>query len=216
MIKEIALADLDTMQAAIAAGVDRVELNDRLDLGGLTPNLAVVEQAVALAAEFDVELVVMVRPRGGDFNYTRGEITTMHQTLLDLRRLGVKQVTFGVVNEKHQIAKGRMIRLLEAAQPMQVVFHMAFDDIDPALQAITLAWLDRQGVHRVLTHGGPLDLPITETLAHLHEIRQFAPADMTVLPGGGVNFANAEKIADALQVNEVHGSKIVPLSTVDA
>ena len=35
MIKEIALADLDTMRAAIAAGVNRVELNSRLDLGGL-------------------------------------------------------------------------------------------------------------------------------------------------------------------------------------
>ncbi|MFR6560030.1 MAG: copper homeostasis protein CutC, partial [Weissella confusa] len=64
MIKEIALADLDTMRAAIAAGVDRVELNSRLDLGGITPDDNTVATAVKLAHDANVDLVVMVRPRG--------------------------------------------------------------------------------------------------------------------------------------------------------
>ena len=68
MIKEIALADIDTMRAAIRNGVDRVELNSRLDLGGLTPDDRTVAEAVALAAEAQIDLVVMIRPRGGDFD----------------------------------------------------------------------------------------------------------------------------------------------------
>lgn len=212
MIREIALADIETMRAAINAGIDRVELNDRLDLGGLTPSIDTVNEAVMLARENNIDLVVMVRPRGGDFNYSRTEVDEMHRTLLAFKRLGVKQVTFGVLTESGQLAKGRMIRLLEAAQPMNVIFHMAFDDITPQLQPISMSWLKRQGVSRILTHGGSLSDPIEDLLGTLKKTIEDAPEGMTILPGGGITYENAEAIAQTLGVTEVHGSRVVQLA----
>ncbi len=46
MEKEIALADIPTMAAAINAGVNRVELNANLEVGGLTPDPDTVVKAV--------------------------------------------------------------------------------------------------------------------------------------------------------------------------
>ena len=212
MIKEIALADLETMALAIAQGVDRVELNQRLDLGGLTPDDDTVQAAVALAAEHQVDLVVMVRPRGGDFNYSAAEIEVMHQTLLRFKRLGVKQVTFGVVDAHKRLARDRMFKLLEAAKPMQVIYHMAFDDIDTNCQAQALRWLAEYGVIRVLTHGGTLNEPITDTVAHLQETIAAAPTSLSILPGGGITYENANWVANHLDVSQVHGSKIIQLS----
>lgn len=62
MEKEIALADIPTMAAAINAGVNRVELNANLEVGGLTPDPDTVVKAVQLAAKSDIDLVVMIRP----------------------------------------------------------------------------------------------------------------------------------------------------------
>ena len=211
MIKEIALADLDTMRAAIAAGVNRVELNSHLDLGGLTPDDETVATAVKLAQDANVDLVVMVRPRGGDFDYSDAEINTMRESLIHFRSLGVKMVTFGVVDQEKRLARDRMVKLLEAALPMQVVYHMAFDDIKPECQPQALRWLANYGVVRVLTHGGDLAQPITETVVHLKETIAHAPAGLTILPGGGVTFENATWLADELHVSELHGSKIVSL-----
>ncbi len=211
MIKEIALADLDTMRAAIAAGVDRVELNSRLDLGGITPDDNTVATAVKLAHDANVDLVVMVRPRGGDFDYSDAEINAMRDSLIHFRALGVKMVTFGVVDQEKRLARDRMVKLLEAAQPMQVVYHMAFDDIKPECQQQALRWLANYGVVRVLTHGGDLAQPITETVSHLKDTIAQAPAGLTILPGGGVTFENASWLADELHVSELHGSKIVAL-----
>ena len=123
MIKEIALADIDTMRAAIRNGVDRADLNSRLDLGGLTPDDQTVAEAVALAAETQIDLVVMIRPRGGDFDYSEAEIEDMRRSLRRMRALGVKTVTFGVVDVKKHLARDRMTKLLEAAKPMQVVYQ---------------------------------------------------------------------------------------------
>jgi len=212
MIKEVALADLGTMEKAIANGVNRVELNSRLDLGGLTPDDETVQAAIALAQAQQVDLVVMVRPRGGDFDYSAAEIEIMHQTLLRFKRMGVKMVTFGVVDTHKRLARDRMIKLLEAAKPMKVVYHMAFDDIAIACQAQALRWLAQYGVVRVLTHGGSLAQPIADTMAHLQETIAAAPTTLSILPGGGITFENADWVAKSLAVSEVHGSKIVPLS----
>lgn len=211
MKREIALGDIATMKAAIASGINRVELNAHLELGGLTPDWQVVAEAVNIAQAANIELVVMVRPRAGDFNYNYAEIESMRRSILLFKSLGVKMVTFGVVDEKGHLAKGQMIKLIEAAKPMHVVCHMAFDAIVPAYQPQALQWLYQYGVIRVLTHGGQLNEQIDETIQHLQEIVAMAPKKLIIMPGGGVTYKNAMDIAEKLGVNEVHGSKIIAL-----
>ena len=46
-------------------------------------------------------------------------------------------------------------------------------------------------------------------LPHLQVLVNAAPANLTILPGGGITVANSQAIADTLGVTEVHGSNIV-------
>ncbi|GJM47831.1 copper homeostasis protein CutC [Weissella soli] len=211
MLREIALADLNTLQLAINAGIERVELNAHLELGGVTPTDETVQEAVRMTEAAGIDLVVMVRPRAGDFNYSYNEIEEMLQIIKRFRTLGVKTVTFGVLTANHCLARDKMFKLIEAAKPMQVVFHMAFDDIVPQKQGQALRWLARYGVIRVLTHGGPLSESIDETLPHLKIIKSLAQQDIEILPGGGVTHVNAHQIATSLAVNQVHGTHIIKM-----
>jgi len=212
LIKEIALADVVTAKKAIRAGVDRIELNARLDLGGVTPTFAAVQGILDMIRGTQVELVVMVRPRGGDFVYSGSEIEQMKQSIERLKQMGVKNVTFGVLTPAQGINYEKMNELIEFTQPMAVVFHMAFDEIPVTDKLAEIDWLAQHRVQRILTHGGSLDLPIEETLDALKETVELAQDRIEILPGGGITFANAEKVAEYLQITQVHGSKIIDIA----
>ncbi|KRN32475.1 copper homeostasis protein CutC [Weissella halotolerans] len=209
MLKEMPVADLNVIQWALDQGIDRLELNTNLAVGGLTPRDDLVRNVLALAQPYAVSVVVMVRPRAGNFYYNHRETEMMLATLKRFRALGVQSVTFGAVTGDGYLDRATMLKLIEAAAPMQVVCHMAFDAIRFEYQEQALIWLADHGVKRVLTHGGPLQVPITKTLAHLQTLCRWAPEKMEILPGGGITGHNYKDIVGALGVQQVHGSRIL-------
>lgn len=207
-IKEAAVDSADRAQEMIARGANRIELNARLDLGGITPDTRTVIDTLTVAG--DIPVVVMVRPRGGDFAYDNTELNQMLETLQIIADLGGQCVTFGVVRNG-ALDMDMMSTLIETANTLKldVVMHMAFDEIVKDQQQEAMNWLFAHGVTRILTHGGALKTPITELLPQLKFLVEHAPVGMTILPGGGVTRDNADEIADILGISEVHGTKIV-------
>ena len=96
--------------------------------------------------------------------------------------------------------------------PVAVTFHMAFDDLAEKNQLAAIDFLAGLGVERILTHGGPAGTPIADNLDHLRRLIDHAAGRITILPGGGITYDNAEAVAEALGVHEVHGTKIVKLA----
>ena len=111
--------------------------------------------------------------------------------------------------ENNEIDYPKMERLLEAAQGLDVVFHMAFDAIPAEYQFGELDWLVEHGVKRILTHGGPASESILEHLAWMDELIEHAAGRIEILPGGGINLDNRAEIADTLGVDQLHGTKVV-------
>lgn len=211
LTREFCAENMELVPAAVAAGAARVELCDNLSVGGTTPSYGVIRAAVALAGERGVGVMCMIRPRGGDFEYTPDEAAMMRDDLAMAKRLGVTGVVFGCLRDGH-LDRALTSELVELADGVDVTFHMAFDALPADEQLGAIDWLAGQGVSRILTHGGPAGTPIEDNLGRLRAYVDRAAGRVTILPGGGITCENAERIASELGVCEVHGTKIVRIA----
>ncbi|WP_243892459.1 copper homeostasis protein CutC [Schleiferilactobacillus harbinensis] len=210
-LKELAVENFTHIPALLAAGADRIELNDNLAVGGTTVSRGVMAEATRYIHEKQRSVAVMIRPRGGDFVYNDTEIKIMEADVFSAQELGADAIVTGALTPAGDIDTDAMEQLIAAAAGMDVVFHMAFDAIPEEKQATALTWLAAHDVVRVLTHGGPLTTPINNTLPHLAETIKAAPAGLTILPGGGVTAVNADQIAETLHVKQLHGTKLITI-----
>lgn len=212
LIREFCAENVERVPEAIAAGAGRIELCDNLAVGGTTPSHGVIRAAVELARPAGIPVMCMIRPRGGSFEYSGAEARIMVDDLRHAAELGVDGVVFGCLRggEVDRELAGRLAGLAKEAGLM-VTFHMAFDDIAADAQPAALDLLAELGVDRVLTHGGAAGTPIAGNLERLRRLADHVAGRLGILPGGGVTWENAEEVANAVGVREVHGTRIVRL-----
>lgn len=211
MLKEVCVENFTNIPHVIENGADRIELNNELSLGGTTPTFGVIKRSIIYANRVKIPVIVMIRPRGGNFIYNEDEIAIMVDDMAVAAKLGARGVAFGCLTNQKQLNRGQMERLIDLAHSLNlaVVMHMAFDQISEPIQRDELNWLIGQKVERILTHGGDLQFPIEDTITHLKEILNWSNGKIEILPGGGITTKNRDEIAEELNVNQLHGSKIV-------
>ncbi len=199
-------SSVDTLEKAVASaagGAGRIELCARLDVGGTTPDVALVERCVAAVR---IPVFAMVRPRGGSFVYERGEADAMARDIAAMKAAGAQGVVFGALTAGGTIDTALMARLVAAARPLPVTCHKAIDaarDLPEALDALL-----GLGVDRVLTSGGAATAAQgTDAIAAL--VRQAGDA-LAVMAGGGVRAPNVAALVHATSVSEVHAQLLGP------
>lgn len=205
MIKEVCVENFTNVPLMIERGADRIELNNDLSVGGTTPSFGVIKKTVEYTHKHDVPVIVMIRPHGGNFVYSEDELEIM------INDIHVDGVTFGCLTREKHLDKRAMNRLLSVAHAgdLEVVMHMAFDELTNAEQKEAIDWLSQNRVKRILTHGGPLTQPISHTLDHLKEVVKQAKNKIEILPGGGITKANINKIVEQIKIKQVHGTKLL-------
>ncbi|MEO8758464.1 MAG: copper homeostasis protein CutC [Devosia sp.] len=194
---EICVEGIDGLAAAQAAGADRVELCASLLEGGLTPSMGAVRQALRIAT---IPFHVIIRPRGGDFLYSDLEHLTMLDDVRACRELGVAGVVFGCLTADGQIDEARMTELTNAARPMKVTCHRAFDMTCDAGEAIEA--LVRSGVDRVLT-SGQRDTAL-EGLSILKATHDAARGRIKIMACGALDESNIAQVLAGSMAEELH------------
>jgi len=209
LLKEVCVENYTNIPAAIAAGANRIELNDNLPAGGTTVSKGVMAEAAKYTNEHGIPLVAMIRPRGGNFVYNDTELKIMEADLLEAQSLGVDGVALGALTTDGQLDTEALELLIGSAGGMSITFHMAFDAIPADQQAAAIDWLVDHDVDRILTHGGPLDQPIMDCVPQLKQTIELAANRIQILPGGGITAANVEAVTTAIGVKQAHGTKII-------
>jgi copper homeostasis protein len=203
---EVCVENTDGLVAAQAAGADRVELCASLLEGGLTPSLGMVELAIDVAR---IPFHVIVRPRGGDFLYSEIEFRAMRADICALRRLGVAGVVVGCLTPKGAIDEKRMAALVEAAGPLSVTCHRAFDmTADPLLAVEALV---RCGVDRVLTSGQ--NVTAEAGAGVIAQVVGAAAGRLRVIACGGLDAANIARVRAACDPDEMHFAALRPVAS---
>lgn len=203
---EICVEGIDGLVAAQQAGADRAELCASLLEGGLTPSLGVIREALRIAT---IPFHVIVRPRGGDFLYSELEFRSMIEDVKALRDMGVAGVVIGCLTSDGQIEEARTKALVDAARPMKVTCHRAFDmtrDYREALEALI-----RVGVDRVLT-SGQRDTAL-EGSDILKDTTALADGRIVVMACGALDAGNIAQVRTTTGVDEMHFAALKTLKS---
>ena len=209
MIYEFCAENVTLLEKAMQAGARRIELCDNLAVGGTTPSYGVTKAAVELAANYDTTIMTMIRPRGGDFVYHDMEITIMLEDIRLTAQAGSQGVVFGALTADKKLDKTNLEKLIAASKGMEIVFHMAFDELSDEDQLEAIDWLSQAGVTRILTRAGVSGDPLEKRFAHYHRILEHAKGKIEILPGGGIDLDNRQTFIDQLGVTQLHGTKVV-------
>lgn len=209
MIYEFCAENVTLLEKAMQAGARRIELCDNLAAGGTTPSYGVTKAAIELAANYDTTIMTMIRPRGGNFVYNDLEIAIMLEDIRLTAQAGSQGVVFGGLTAEKKLDKANLEKLIAASKGMEIVFHMAFDELSDEDQLEAIDWLSQAGVTRILTRAGVSGDSLDKRFAHYHRILEHAKDKIEILPGGGIGLDNRQTFIDQLGVTQLHGTKVV-------
>ncbi|MBF7016866.1 copper homeostasis protein CutC [Staphylococcus durrellii] len=209
MIKEAVVETIQEVEYAIDNGANRLELCANLTVGGTTPSYGMTAIVAEMCAANNVELAVMIRPRGGNFIYELYDFEIMQKDIQTFKSLNIDYFVFGCLTTDNILNEWQMKTLHRLAYPTKVVCHMAFDQIHIHGQIKALHQLIDIGFSRLLTHGGPSDTNIFDNLNHLGKLVVNSGGKIEIMPGGGLTKDNLSELLSAFPFQEVHGTKIV-------
>ena len=180
-IIEICCGSYEDALNAYHGGAKRIELNNALHLGGLTPSLATLKLT---KKNTNLKVITMVRPRGAGFCYNEIEFEVMKEDA----KICIKQTK-------------EMIEIIKSYQG-EVVFHRAFDCVEDPYTSIEL--LIELGVDRILTSGlKPKAIDGNDLIKNLQE--KYG-SQIEILAGSGVNYNNASSLMEHTGISQVHSS----------
>lgn len=181
---EICVDSYASAMAAIRGGADRLELCSALAVGGLTPSPALLKQIRQVS---NIPVRCLMRPRGGDFLYTKEEIQQMAMEIEALKSAGADGFAIGCLTADGYLDSNAMEPLLKAAEGCSLTLHRCIDvSCDPIRTYRDAASL---GFDTVLTSGGAGNCKAgMETIRDLIRLRDEINGP-EVLIGAGVKAA---------------------------
>lgn len=197
---------VETLKEAISAekkGADRIELCADLHLDGLTPSFELMQKT---CSTLKIPVMVMIRPRGGDFVYSDEEIDRMKSDIDKAKKAGAAGVVFGLLTKDNQIDIENTRFLAEYAKPLPVTFHKAIDLLhNPVEGAKILAGIP--GITRILTSGGKATAKDGSDV--IRKMIDAVAGKIVILIAGKVTSENLNEIEKITGGTEFHGKKIV-------
>ncbi|MBW6411385.1 copper homeostasis protein CutC [Clostridium weizhouense] len=200
-IYEACVGNYNEALKAESLGANRIELCDNLLEDGTTPSYGTIKRTIE---ELNIPVMVIIRPRGGGFNYSLEEIEIMKDDIRICKKLGAYGVVIGAL-KNNAIDINVIKELVKIAKPMSITFHMAFDEIEDKYKAIDE--LVSLGVDRILTKGGNKDALNGKEM--IKSLVEYSNDRISIMPGKGVTKENREFILNFTGAKEIHGTKVV-------
>lgn len=174
---------VDSVESALAAeqgGATRLELCADLPLGGTTPGISLFR---AVRAHCALPVNVLLRPRFGDFCYSRYEREILAADAALFAEAGANAIVIGTLRPDGELNTEAMTEIIAAAPGVAVTLHRAFDVCRDPFAALEQAV--ELGVSTILTSGqAATAIKGAALIAALHKR---AAGRLEILVGSGVN-----------------------------
>ena len=195
----------DILIANKLKNIARIELNQGLSTGGITPSFSLVKKALELSKH---EIIVMIRTREGSFSYTENEFNVMYDDAKNFLDMGVNGIVFGFLDKNLDIDITKTKKMISLAHQYgkEAIFHRAIDVSSDYLKNITL--LKNIGIDRILTSGHE-----KTAILGLDNLIEAKKIFNNILPGSGITNENLNKFIE-VGFTEVHGSFSKPIKNI--
>ncbi len=203
---EVIAFNIASCITAEKAGAHRIELCDNPGEGGTTPSAGMIKRALELTS---LLLYPIIRPRGGDFFYSDDEFKIMMNDVELCKAIGTDGIVAGILKPDGSVDTERTKRIVDAAYPLGVTFHRAFDRVNDPVKA--LEDVIACGCERILTSG--LRPGVTEGLDILAALVDQADDRIIIMPGSGLRAGNLKEIAEKTGAREFHSSARISISS---
>jgi copper homeostasis protein len=204
---EIACFNPESALLALEYGADRIELCAGALVGGTTPSLSNVKQISSKAKERNIPVYVMIRPRGGNFDYSEEMLESMKKSIREFKDFADGFV-FGVLNSQNRVDMEKNLRLLEVAGEKPCTFHRAFDEVPDILAAADE--IAHCGFAAILTSGG--DTNAVAGADVIAKIVERTRRKLDVITGGSVRSGNIVGLKEKTRGEWFHSSAITDKS----
>lgn len=98
------MLDILLFDSAIRGGANRLELCGNLGLGGgTTPSLGLLKAVQKAVKSHNIPIMVMIRPRVGDFLYSDSEMEVMLEDIQIFSKHGAQGFVFGVLTREGRV-----------------------------------------------------------------------------------------------------------------
>jgi len=194
---------------AYECGADRIEFCENLSVGGVTPDTDIVRSVIL---NVEIPVFVLIRARGGDFNFNDHEVEKMISSIKEVKDLGVDGIVSGALKGCGEINIEATKYMVEMASPLPFTFHRAFDEC--ADYSIAIAQLREIGVNRILSSGGLVTA--SENPERISELVRSSMDDPRIICCGGVRSSNISKLLEIEAAIEFHSAASLSNPGVDA
>ncbi|KLT45937.1 hypothetical protein CC85DRAFT_268517 [Cutaneotrichosporon oleaginosum] len=202
---------VDSLDSALDAG-PYLRRDDRLEVcsnlikgGGLTPSFGLVRALLHHMPH--TPLMIMIRPRTGSFHYTPSEVEVMLEDIYAFKAVSIAGFVFGCLLEDGTVDVSTTRRLVEAASPLPVTFHRAFD-VTPNWKDALDAIASMSGITRILTRNrdnssGHMATAL-DGVDELAQLQMAIPKHLIIVAASGVNSISIEEISQFCPLREAH------------
>ena len=198
MILEVCANSYESAVNAENAGAQRVELCEKLNFGGITPNYNLAKKVIS---RLNIPVYVLIRPRAGDFNYSDKEFKKIKKDIVLFKNIGCNGIVCGVLTKDKNLDINRTSELIQLSKPVDFTFHRAFDQVNNPIKVLNQL-IDLK-VKRVLTSGQKKTA--IKGIDLIKKLISVSKNKIKIMPGSGINSSNILEF-NKLNIDEIHGS----------
>lgn len=193
---------VDNLESAINAekgGAMKLELCSTNNDGGLTPSLGLLR---VIKQNVNIPVIVMIRPRTGDYIYSNEEIEIMSEDIKIYRENGADGFVFGITTSEGKVDVKNCSKLIKQAGNLPVTFSRAFDVIKDPLER--MEEIISLGFERILTSG--LQETACQGIPLLKQLMEASRGRIIIMPGAGIKPNNLQTLLKETNAVQFHAS----------
>ena len=200
MIRDLEICTFNLTDTKVASNhkISRIELCEKKDLGGITPRRELIKESLQLGTPIHP----IIRPRGGDFNYSSREFDIMLDDVSFCRDNRCSGIVFGFLNKKNDVDISLCREIIKVSGNMSLTFHRAFDKTRNPFESMEK--IIDLGFDRILTSGQKSDA--ISGLRLINALTEKSNGRISIMPGAGVRSSNIDILFDNKKISEFHSS----------